>query len=122
MYISSKRNGTIYLVTNSVPVPGDFDADGKVTGNDFLLWQRDFGDQGTESVADANRDDVVDELDLAIWEAHFGKAFSMGALSALGASVPEPNCVVLAAMAIVGTLAAKPWPRVTSRTKNLQMQ
>jgi len=106
MYISSKRNGTIYLVTNSVPVPGDFDADGKVTGKDVLLWQQDFSEQGTESAADANRDDVVDELDLAIWKAHYGETWS-APLQVL-ATVPEPNCTVLMAMAIAGALAAKP--------------
>lgn len=38
MYVTSKVNGTIYLVTNSVPVSGDARADGSVSGSDFL-WK-----------------------------------------------------------------------------------
>jgi glucose/arabinose dehydrogenase len=41
MYVTSKVNGTIYLVTNSIPVPRDFKADCSVIGSDFLSWQCD---------------------------------------------------------------------------------
>jgi hypothetical protein len=99
MYISSKVNGTIYLVTNSVPVPGDFDADGVVSGSDFMLWQREVGQSETESPADGNRDDVVDGLDNEIWEAHFGERFSTSVSP--GSVVPEPATVAIVLSTIV---------------------
>jgi hypothetical protein len=99
MFISSKVSGVVYLLTNSVAVPGDFDADGAVTGDDFLLWQRDLGKAYMKSPADANRDEVVDAADLAIWKANFGK--SWGEPPAVSA-VPEPAGMALAVVAALG--------------------
>jgi hypothetical protein len=99
MFISSKATGVVYLLTNSVAVPGDFDADGAVTGDDFLLWQRDLGKAYMKSPADANRDEVVDAADLAIWKANFGK--SWGDPPAVSA-VPEPAGMALAVFAALG--------------------
>lgn len=94
MYMSSKLNGTIYLVTNTLAPRGDFDNDGAVTAADLLIWQRDVGLQFSESPADANRDDVVDAADLAIWQANFGKAFGQAA-DTTSAIVPEPGTALL---------------------------
>jgi hypothetical protein len=57
--------------------PGDFDTDGDVDGNDFLVWQRGLGT--THSAAT-----------LATWKANFGAP----AVAASGA-VPEPSSIVL---------------------------
>jgi hypothetical protein len=57
--------------------PGDFDVDGDVDGNDFLVWQRGLGT--THSAAT-----------LATWKANFGAP----AVAAAGA-VPEPSSIVL---------------------------
>lgn len=67
-------------------LPGDFDNDGDVDGDDFLKWQR--GEvSNPPSVAD-----------LAAWEAHYGAPFLIGASSTL----PEPACFVLAMIAAAG--------------------
>jgi len=57
--------------------PGDFDADGDVDGNDFLVWQRGLGS-------------THDAADLADWRANFGSG-SVGA----AAAVPEPGALWL---------------------------
>jgi hypothetical protein len=103
MYVTSKVNGRIYLVTNSVPVPGDFDADGAVTGRDFLVWQREIGDTGGQSPADANRDDVVDAADLAIWTEHYGQVYGVAQLAA--SAVPEPATALQFAAAMLAIAA-----------------
>ena len=54
---------------------GDFDCDGKVDGEDFLLWQRD-----------------PDVGSLADWEANYGT----GALAAVSIPTPEPTTCGLA--------------------------
>ena len=64
-------------------LPGDFDFDGDVDGNDFLAWQRD------TSVGD-----------LADWKSNFG---NVGATAA-ATSIPEPSSLVLL---LIGMFALK---------------
>lgn len=73
----------------------DFDADGDVDGQDFLVWQRGLGTGVTNLAGDANYDGVVNAADLAVWAAQYGTPVS-GAL----AQVPEPSAASLAVLAI----------------------
>jgi hypothetical protein len=73
----------VLKVLGSVSIPGDYDGDQDVDGNDFLRWQR--GQSPTPlSVADLNA-----------WKSNYGP-------SATGAaqSIPEPTSLWLAAAAI----------------------
>jgi hypothetical protein len=64
---------------------GDFDADGDVDGDDFLIWQARFGGPGPQG--DADQDGDVDGDDFLIWQNQFGS----GAGAASGPSaIPEP--------------------------------
>ncbi|RIK75972.1 MAG: hypothetical protein DCC67_14535 [Planctomycetota bacterium] len=65
--------------------PGDFDGDGDVDGNDFLVWQRNAGSSA----------------ELADWKANFGAGGG-----AVGA-VPEPGALVLVALGVVGGLSLR---------------
>ncbi len=47
---------------------GDYDFDGDVDGDDFLVWQNTLGST-TEAEADGNGNGIVDAADLAIWQA-----------------------------------------------------
>ncbi len=67
--------------------PGDFDADGDVDGNDFLVWQRGFGTTHNAGT-------------LATWKANFGAPAEPAA-----AAVPEPLTFHLLALACLGALA-----------------
>jgi hypothetical protein len=66
----------------AVGLPGDFDFDGSVDGNDFLVWQR-----GGSAAP-------LSPSDLAAWQANFGVP-----AAAPAAAVPEPAAIVLAALA-----------------------
>jgi hypothetical protein len=75
------------------PVDGDadFDEDGDVDGQDFLVWQRGLGSSGVGlGMGDATGDTNVDADDLAVWKAQFGD------LGAPVATVPEPASLFLA--------------------------
>ena len=65
-------------------LPGDFDFDGDVDGNDLLVWQRG-GSPSPNSPAD-----------LAAWRGNFG----FHAQTASGAAVPEPSSAWLAIVAL----------------------
>ena len=73
---------------------GDFDGDGDVDGDDFLLWQRNFpvldGTAGSSS-GDANGDGNVDGDDFLVWQENFPYPTVLS-------SVPEPNSLMLLAL------------------------
>ncbi|MBN1853006.1 MAG: chitobiase/beta-hexosaminidase C-terminal domain-containing protein, partial [Pirellulales bacterium] len=61
------------FVTPAV-ISSDFDEDGDVDGNDFLVWQCGFGTIGNAVAADgdADGDQDVDDVDLMHWISQFG--------------------------------------------------
>jgi hypothetical protein len=89
----------------------DFDDDGDVDGDDFLVWQRGVGTLGTGTLTtgDANSDGNIDALDLDVWEAQFGT--TPPALDAVSA-VPEPaagSVLALAAAMLAGRSRRRRW-------------
>ena len=79
----------------------DFNKDGIVDGDDFLIWQSGFGTTtgATPNTGDANGDGAINGDDFLIWQTQFG--MSSGGNG--GAAVPEPGTLMglglLAAMA-----------------------
>lgn len=80
-------------ITAQTAVPGDFDQNGVVDGNDFLVWQRD------NNVGD-----------LEVWKTNFGAS----ATAAIGA-VPEPSSAVLA----LGMFLLTAGGRLAARRRNV---
>jgi hypothetical protein len=80
------------LTAVSGGVPGDYDGNGIVDGNDFLVIQRGFGT-------------VTSSADIDIWKANFGSGASTAAVGA----VPEPVGAALAIVSfgIAGALGRK---------------
>ncbi|MCA9232443.1 MAG: PQQ-dependent sugar dehydrogenase [Planctomycetales bacterium] len=91
MYISSKRNGLVYLVTNSVGLPGDLDKDRDADAADFLTWQRSFGSR-------------YGSVQLADWEENFG---TVAPLASSSVKVPEPSALVALLPGMVLMLARR---------------
>jgi hypothetical protein len=60
------------VTLTSAELAGDYDADGIVTGNDFLAWQRQLGAFGLAagSGADGSRNGAVDAADLDVWRTN----------------------------------------------------
>jgi hypothetical protein len=81
----------------------DFNQDGAVDGDDFLIWQGGFGSPGDRSMGDANGDNIVNGDDFLIWQEQFGSGDGNGA-----AAVPEPNAIAVALLAALGVVA---WTR-----------
>ncbi|MCA9236810.1 MAG: hypothetical protein KDA44_15145 [Planctomycetales bacterium] len=76
----------------------DFNQNGTVEGDDFLLWQRGFGSVTMPSEGDADGDADVDATDLAAWQYQFGIAY---AATPVGSTVPEPTGAWAAAALLI---------------------
>jgi len=76
-----------------LPLFADFDRDSDVDGSDFLAWQLHSGmmQGATNQDGDANGDHRVDQFDLQLWLAEFGKSASPSAVSI----IPEPSTTFL---------------------------
>lgn len=106
MYISSKWTGKIYLVTNTIPYDADFDDDGDVDGDDYLVWQRNTGvTVGYGSDGDANHNGLVDKLDLGIWEDQYGT--QPPPLTSASTAVPESAAATLFALAALAMVTRR---------------
>ena len=111
MYISNKYNRTIYLVTNSVPLSGDYNQDHVVNAADYTVWRNMRDQVGYHLAADGNGDGKVDEADFGVWMGHFGEVWQgsgSGAGAGETAAVPEPTTCALVfgvTLAIIGACA-----------------
>lgn len=74
-------------------LPGDFDFDGDVDGNDFLDWQR------------GNSYSTLSDNDLAAWEANYGN--SLAPVMSPVSAVPEPATFLLMTAGILGIAAMR---------------
>lgn len=77
----------------------DFNVDGAIDGNDFLIWQRNTSltTGATLAQGDANGDGAVNAADLNIWKGQFGSPAVIAATV-----VPEPSTALLALAAAIG--------------------
>ena len=78
-------------------IPGDFDGDEHVTGDDLEEWEEYVG---MEYGADADANFMVDGTDFLIWQRNLGLPTLVGA-------VPEPGSAVLAAAVLSGAALAR---------------
>lgn len=98
-YAYESTPGVAILAGDAGPVApsADYDDNGQIDGNDFLVWQRQFGTAVTPfSGADGSGNGMVDAADLTLWKGAFGSATAAGEISA--AAVPEPGSMLLGAM------------------------
>ncbi|MCA9260519.1 MAG: hypothetical protein KDA61_15005 [Planctomycetales bacterium] len=78
---------------------GDFTADGRTDGFDFLTWQRGFGQfsGATLTEGDGTLDGRVDALDVSQWESQFGAAAENAAAVATVQSAEVQSATVQSA-------------------------
>jgi hypothetical protein len=78
----------------------DFDDDGDVDGGDFITWQRGLGlAPAIHSQGDADYNEQVNALDIAIWRDQFGAGMS-------AAVVPEPAAARLVGLGALWVASA----------------
>jgi hypothetical protein len=100
----TRLNG-FQLSVAAASLPGDFDGDLMVDGDDLTIWTTNFGatSGASTSTGDADDDDDVDGADFLIWQRNLGLATSM----AVGSVVPEPTSPILCMLAGLGIASAR---------------
>jgi hypothetical protein len=95
----SNANSMLRIAANKLAaltsLPGDFNGDGYVDGNDLLQWQDNYGVNGE---SDADGDGDTDGQDFLIWQQNLTPP---AAPLEVNASVPEPGTLLLSAMLVV---------------------
>lgn len=98
LYIAYLVSGEVYRIATNELLPGDYDADGDVDGDDYDEWRAAFGMEGGDLLADGNGDNVVDAADYVIWRKNEGASVHDGAGAGNGTAVPEPATAVWLAL------------------------
>lgn len=95
------------LVVTDLPgnLPGNFDHDTDVDGDDLAQWRGDFGENGD---SDADGDNDSDGADFLVWQQNFGRTTSAVAAAA---TIPEPTTQFIA---ILGMIALSQWRRAAA--------
>ena len=79
-------------------IPGDFNHDGSVNANDYIVWRKGLGTTYMQS-------------DYTTWRTHFGQTAGSGAAlpsaNLLSAAVPEPASISLLMLAVLGLLSRR---------------
>ncbi len=98
---NSLNTGVIYRLVTDAVVPGDFNGDGAVDGEDLAEWQASYG---VDTGADADADGDSDGADFLIWQRNFGKTAQDGVspLTSPSVAVPEPATIVLIGLGLLG--------------------
>ena len=81
---------------------GDYNEDGIVDAADYTVWRDNVG-AATLPNRDTANTGLVGEDDYVSWKAHFGETAGSGSLTTVGA-VPEPSTVMLAGIALLGSM------------------
>lgn len=98
MVIGGENVKVDYLASSITYLATDYNQNGTVDVADYEIWTQTLGST-TDLRADGNGDLVVDVADFTAWRDTLGDT-SLGSLEA--ANVPEPNALLLAALASVG--------------------
>lgn len=88
------------ISTADASIPGDFNGDLEVDGDDLFVWK---GAYGRTPAADATFDNVSDGADFLVWQRNYGMTFATPAAQA----VPEPAMATLALSAFAAFAARR---------------
>ena len=81
-----------YVAGNPVELPGDFNLDDVVNGDDLLLFNMSNGRSGLDLAADADDDGSIDGADILAWQQTLGQTTPA---IPVGGAVPEPSAALL---------------------------
>jgi glucose/arabinose dehydrogenase len=96
LYVVSFGNGNIFRITTNELLLGDYNADGDVDNEDYVVWKTNFGvTSGAGLAADGNGDNAINAADYTVWRDHLGDSVQLLGTSIGGSAVPEPAAVTI---------------------------
>jgi arylsulfatase A-like enzyme len=98
--------GTELMLTFNAGLLADFDNNGTVNGDDFIVWQNQFGNASSQG--DATGDGIVDGGDFLVWQQQLGASEA----APLSSPVPEPSGGVLGVSLLVACALVRPTMKV----------
>jgi dockerin type I repeat protein len=78
-------------------LPGDFNADGRVNIDDYVVWKNVFGST-TQLAADGNHNGIVDAADYTVWRDHLGIVMGQSATTSFSAAEPSSALLTLCSL------------------------
>jgi hypothetical protein len=89
----SDENPFNFSITGDVTTPviaGDYNRDGDVDSQDYLIWRSSFGAVGLDLPADGNNNGVVDTADYVLWRNNQGAASATSSVVLDSPEVAQP--------------------------------
>lgn len=106
------------LLTPPARLAGDYNDDARVSGADFITWQRAYGAEGPFPVhgnnADGNDGGTIEGGDLVVWQSNFGAPEASSSVTA----IPEPASAILLAAGAAMAVVTATLRRLTARTQS----
>jgi hypothetical protein len=93
-------SGEVYRIATNQLIPGDYNADGEVNGDDEVRWRQTFGMTGGILPTDGSKNGVVDAADYVVLRKFFGTSVHDG-IAGGSITVPEPVSAAIAGQVIV---------------------
>jgi hypothetical protein len=90
-----------FMLVPSPATAGDYNRNGVVDADDYVIWRSTLGRQGT-GLADGNLNNQIDPGDYDEWRSHFGQTTGSGVGTIANAPVPEPATLILMVLAMAG--------------------
>jgi hypothetical protein len=93
--------------------PGDYNGDGLIDSQDYVVWRSDFGT--LDGRADGNGDGIVDAADYVFWRSNLGTGLNgvnAPRLASRAEAIPEPSPAVLMMIALCLAVPAYRTPRL----------
>jgi glucose/arabinose dehydrogenase len=92
LYIVAYGSGSVFKIDTNQLLTGDYNANGTVDADDYILWRKNFGST-TRLEADGNHNGSIDNGDFTVWRNNFGTTVHTLGFAASG--VPEPDALLL---------------------------
>jgi autotransporter-associated beta strand protein len=100
--------GLLQVTPSVLPLPGDFNNDGKVDTGDYLTWRKANG-TNTALPNDNGLGTPIGQAHLNLWRQHFGNTPGAGSSGGLaGGMIPEPTTISLTVLGIAALFAIRP--------------